>query len=422
MESQFKKALEEVRYAHEKVPFFRRHMESAALSPEDIVEPSDLRRIPPTSKVQYRVNFPVGVLAKGKTLKEPFSNRAQSSGTEDERLVTLCHFATLTRRMADCLTVNPPLDRFLMRPRKLRSCSYAAPNCSDVDCANPSSMMKDRILPDGTLILPVHHDLLTTPDRLIEKAAAEIAEHQPEYFYCDPTHLAFLARALARRSVPPPPCQAISLTYNLLTRVSRRQISSYWKGVEVSSIIAMTEFGWLGITCPRGQLHMNVRSYYLEFLVGDRPAEPGEIADLYVTSLGDTLSPHIRYHTRDHYSLTGEPCACGHPYPVARFEGRARDTLRHAGAVLLTPRQLDQIVGEPDWLDIYQLRQVGERQYSFRYIGNDAFEEPLAAALKERLEQALGPGAELHMEGARYLPAERSGKLLSCVARGREQV
>ena len=393
-------------------------MDSAALSPADITTPSDLRRIPATSKAHYRVNFPVGVLARGKTLKEPLSNRAQSSGTEDERLVTLCHVTTLTTRMARCLEANSPLERFLMSTPKLRSCSYAAPNCSDVDCANPDSSMRDRILPDGTLILPVHHDLLTTPQRMIDRAIDEITEYSPHYLYCDPTHLALLVRAMSRRGAPPVRCEAVSLTYNLTTAVSRRQIGSYFSGAPISDIIAMTEFGWLGLTCPLGRTHMNARSYYLEFLTDNRPAEPGEVADLYVTSLGDRLSPHIRYHTRDLYTLAAEPCGCGHRSPVARFEGRSRDALRSHGKLLLTPRQLDDHVGAADWMDLYQMRQIGERQFSFKYVANDGFESRFAASLEERLREALGPGAELQMEKTRYIPGERSGKLLSCVGRG----
>jgi phenylacetate-CoA ligase len=222
----FQAARAEVAFAYENVRFFRQHLEAVGLRPADLEKPEDLRRIPPTRKMHYRRNFPAGVLAAGKTLNDRFVHRSQSSGTGGERLVTVAPTFVLAERMSTVLSVNPPLDAYLTGRPNRRTCRYAAPNCSDVECANPRSTTADRILADGTLVLPVHHDLLATTEPMIEQAIRELQEYEPHWLYADPTHLAFLLRGLRRRGVKPPPVGAIALTYSLCTGVARRQLGS----------------------------------------------------------------------------------------------------------------------------------------------------------------------------------------------------
>src|SRR5689334_3223928 len=95
----FDGAMEEVALAYERVPFFRALMERAGLRPGDVRNPVDFRRIPATSKVDYRRNFPAGVLVKGASLNDPFVFRSQSSGTTGERLLTIAHNYLLAERM-----------------------------------------------------------------------------------------------------------------------------------------------------------------------------------------------------------------------------------------------------------------------------------------------------------------------------------
>ena len=143
-------------------------MDDAHLSPKDIITREDFQKIPPTEKKHYRKNFPVNVLAKDYSLKDKGLYRAQSSGTTGERLITHELGFLFFQRAFACLSVYPAVhSAFYANPRK--HIRYAAPNCSDVECANPNSTMQDRLLNDGTLVLSVYHDLLTTPEQILEQ-------------------------------------------------------------------------------------------------------------------------------------------------------------------------------------------------------------------------------------------------------------
>jgi phenylacetate-CoA ligase len=414
----FPGALEEVVEAYERVPFFRRHMDAAGIHPRDLDTPADFRRVPPTSKVDYRRNFPAGVLATGTTLNDPFVFRSQSSGTTGERLLTLAHTYTLAERMTTTSSANPGLQKVFAAAKEQRICRYAAPNCSDVECSTPYTTPESRTLPDGTRVLPVAHDLLATPDTMVDQAVAETFDYRPHWLYTDPMHMAFLAGNLHRRGMQPPPVGGVVLTYNLVAHSARRQIADvFGSDCLLVEVVSMSELGWMGMECPDGYVHMNDESFYLEFLVHDRPAEPGELAELYVTSIGDQISPHLRYWTGDLYTLLDGDCPCGSRFPRAEFQGRGAYSIRQDGAVVLTPKQLDHLVGEAPWLTFYKARQTHHDRLDFRYIPAPGAAQHAVAArdLHDRLQGALGRGQRLSVLAVDYIECERSGKFLPCI-------
>lgn len=407
---------EEIAFAYENVPFFADHLDRAGIKPASVTTAEDLRKVPATRKADYRSHFPAGIVARGSDLDDPMVIKTQSSGTGGDRLITVAHSYLLAERLQASLSVNPALLARLEAPTTLRPVRYAAPNCSDVECANPRSQVSDRVLPDGSLVLPVAHDLLATPADLVEQAVREVQDWNPSGFDADATHLAFLVRAYrARGLTPPPECLALVLGYTRATGVARRQIREFFpKSAVIAEVLGMSELGWLTVECPQGRMHLNDLTFYMELLVGDRPAEPGELGELIATSVGDVLSPHIRYRTGDLYRLTGEQCPCGHEFPVVLHEGRRRDCLMRAGEVVFTPREVDAVVGEAPWADVYRFQQHDEDRYSFRFIPNDSYspgdEHDVVAALRA----PLGAGAQLTVEATDYLTSDRSGKCVAC--------
>lgn len=444
LEASFPQALEELANAYERVPFFGGHLDRAGLKPQEIRTPADFRRVPRTVKADYRRNFPAGVLMRGATMNDPFVFSSRSSGTAGDRLLTATHTFSLAERLFSASEANPPMLALFGRSSPARICRYAPPNCSDVECALPSTTTQSRTLPDGTLVLPVAHDLMATPEVMVDQAVAELISYRPQWLYVDPTHLAFLVRGMRTRAAEPPPeCGGVVLTYNLVTAVARRQIADFFgPGVIVAEVSSMSELGWLGMECPGGFLHLNTGSFYFELLAGEgtgggstggeRPCQPGELGELVATSIGDQLSPHIRYRTGDLYRLVPGDCPCGHGTPRAEHHGRQRDTLVRGDRGALTARQLDALVGSAEWLDCYQMRQVGDEQFVLRYVPSagggamgagtespgterPATESRGAGQVAEAVREALGDRARVSVSAVPFIECERSGKLLSCI-------
>lgn len=399
-------AWKEASFAYKSVPFFRsRPALTPAASPA-----AGFLDIPMTSKPDYRKNFPAGVLADGRSVNDPYVQRYQSSGTSGDRLVSVIHAFKLADRMANCLSVNKSLN-FLLDEPKIRMCRYAAPNCSDVECSNPNTSMEDRILQDGTLVLPVYHDLLTTPEPMLKRAFEELHSYEPNVWYVDPMHLSVLikkARASGwkfdmNRKV------SVLLTYTFATQALLRQLATLCEGhFPVASVMAMSEFGFVGLACEEGNLHLNDKDYYLEFIKMEAPDDRDDLWELVITSVGDRLCPHIRYRTNDIYRLLG-PCKCGSSMPAVAFQGRMKDLVRLPSGRYVTPGELDALVGAPKWIDIFQLTFQKGGHFVFRYSGET---EPAAdelATLRSKLEGLLESKA-LRMEAVQYFPFERGGK------------
>lgn len=422
LDKNFAKFQAEISYAYDNVKFYRKLLDSHNIKPQDIQSIADIAKLPTTEKQDYRVNYPIGVVAKGNKLNDPSLYRTQSSGTSGERLITVEHGMLLLERAVSCASVQPQVMMAYLTPQK-RTVRYAAPNCSDVECANPNSSMEDRMLHDGTLVLPVYHDLMTTSDAMIERAIAEIIEYQPHIYYVDPSHFAFLVAQCNKRGVQLPPAPVLA-TYSAMTQVARRQIEAHFPTQPVVELAAMSEMGWLGMTCPHGNLHLNDNAFMMEFLTEPEPSseQSPELTELVLTSLDKGVIPHLRYRTGDSYRLLNQTCPCGHPSPTAVVEGRQSNFLHHQGEAVISPRDIDQAIANPLWLDMYQLIQDANEHLNVRLIINQHYQSGDENQLVDNLNTMLAARFSEHdhqisTEIVTYLASERSGKFQFCKRR-----
>ncbi len=405
----FEKFKKELNYSYEKVPFFKKHLDSAGAHPSAVRAISDIIKLPFTEKQHYRKNFPLGVLAQGYKPNDRRLTRSQSSGTTGERLVTVEVGMLLLNRAVKCARINPAIDKVMSNYAK-KTCRYAAPNCSDVECANPNSTMEDRLLLDGTLVLPVYHDLLTTSEELIDRALEEICEYKPDLYYIDPTHFAFLVRQAKARGIQLPEAPVMA-TYTGPTLCARNQINEAFGGRHaLIELLASSEMGWLGLECPQGHLHLNTDSFFLEVIRDGHYAEPGQTGELYITSLDNGALPHIRYKTGDAVRLLDKQCPCGNRMPVAEMQGRMMNFIKHKNRYLASPYDIDQLIGSPQWLDQYQCHQIDENSIVLKLMVNVEFEPEAGDQLAARLEDFLSNGITVKVEKLNYIATERSGK------------
>ena len=405
--------IKEVEYAYENVPFYKKKLDELGVKLSAIKAESFSEQLPLTDKKDYRKNFPMGVLAKGFSLNHPMLNKSQSSGTTGERLVTFEIGMNLLNRAIACTRSNPLVaEVFQQEGRKI--CRYAAPNCSDVECANPHSTMEDRLLSDGTLVLPVYHDLLTTSEVLVERAINEILEFKPDLYYVDPTHFAFLAREFKKRNLDFPVAPVIT-SYSAATASSRRQIAdSFPADNPVAEFLSSSEMGWLAMECPHGNLHLNEDSYFFEFIELDLNTPfSTPIFELCISSIDQGALPHLRYKTGDLVSLVEGPCECLNPNRVIRMEGRATHFVNQSNEVVISPKQIDDLVGSPVWLDLYQFEQKSELNFTLKIIVNDDYEKGGEEALLKRLQSLLKNETQIQVDIVDYIASERSGKFQS---------
>ncbi|CAM3906112.1 MULTISPECIES: phenylacetate--CoA ligase family protein [Pseudoalteromonas] len=402
--------LDEVYYAYNKVPFFKKHIDKSGVSINQIMDSKDISLLPLTEKRDFRKHFPVGVFAQGYSMGSPLLTRSQSSGTTGDRLVTFELGMLLIGRAVACTEVNAEVEHaFVKTQRKI--VRYAAPNCSDVECANPNSSKEDRTLSDGTLVLPVYHDLLTTSEHLIETAIKEIIEYQPDLYYVDPTHFAFLIGEFQKRGIIPPKAPIIC-SYSSVTALNRRRIlSGFDQAVTFSELLSCSEMGWVAMECCHGALHLNDSSFHIEILNDNgEQVEHGEIGELVISSIDQGAVPHIRYKTGDYLRLDETPCRCGHSHRKVSVIGRASNCIALGDGTQVWASTLDSLIGAPKGLKMYQLHQHTNDYFSLKLIAEKDFEQTQLSASLAKLKSLLGLNSHLDISYVDYIATERSGK------------
>jgi phenylacetate-CoA ligase len=370
--------------------------------------------VPVTSKRDYRTGFPARVTARGADLSAPDILMSHSSGTGGDRLTTVSRLYDLSTRQETTMRAHPTFAALLSSISGQRVCRYAAPNCSDVECANPQTTVEDRTLRDGTLVLPVAHDLFTTPERMLRQALTEMREYRPHWLYADATHLSFLLTKAREAGVDQfRGVRAVLLTYTRATAVAKRIIRDFFgPRVPVVEVISMSELGWIALECPQRRMHLNAKSFLAEL----RPDDTGAAGELILTTIGDQLSPHLRYATGDLYAEYEQVCPCGAVGPAVRLEGRASEALYGTDGVPLWPRTVDEIVGTPDGMLAYRVHQdeTGDLEFSYLPVaGTMPPDEPerIGAELSNRLK-----GRQVRVRETGYLASQRSGKYISCTS------
>lgn len=411
-------ACAEAVFAYRSQPFFTELVDRAGLRAEELGEEESFSRIPLTTKADYRRGFPARVVNTDELTDPELVFTSRSSGTTGERLITLVHRHLLAERMASTVALNPAIGDVVFGRDSRRVARLAAPNCSDVECATPFTTMRDRVLPDGTLVLPVAHDVLATPPAMVDRIIAELTEYQPAWLYADPTHLAFLCEKLTERGISGLPGAAVVLTYSLCAAPALRAISRVLpRGLPVAEVLSMSEFGWFGMQCPYGRRHLDQENFYFEFL-GTPAEKPGEPSELVITSIGDRLCPHIRYRTGDLVERSGTACGCGAPGPVVVHHGRASSCLR-AGNRIVTARTVDDALADVPDIRFYRVGQAGPAAARCRVMTGDCDQAKVACQVSERLHE-LVPSLRVTVDVVTHIEAERSGKFSYCGVSGGE--
>jgi hypothetical protein len=148
----------------------------------------------------------------------------------------------------------------------------------------------------------------------------------------------------------------------------------------------------------------------MEFLVGDRPAEPEETSSIVITDLLNFAMPFIRYQTDDIGRFHARShCPCGLDTVRMEVEGRTFEMLRDVDSRELTSQQVMDLVW--GWGDVYlwQLRLTEPGRGTFAYFPDRQPEAEVDAVL-DGLHGLLGPDWRIERLPSSHLKPEERGK------------
>lgn len=384
-----------VNRVYHRVPYYREQFDLAGITPEDIKTLADIRKIPFTTKLALRDNYPYGLFAV--PMKEVVRLHA-SSGTTGKPIVVgytksdLNIWSELVARMVTAAGVNDDDVAQITFGYGLFTGAFG---------------LHYGLERAGVAIVPSSVGNTQKQIMLMKDFGTTVLVGTPSYCL----HLAEAAREMGVESGD------LRLRIGLFgaeawTESMRGELERSW-GIKATDNYGLSEIMGPGVAgeCGAGAgMHISEDHFLVEVIDPDSgEAVPyGQKGELVITTLTKEAFPVLRYRTRDITVLDPAPCRCGRTTTrMNKVTGRTDDMLIISG-VNVFPSQIEDVlisiegisphyqimVGKKGYLDYLEV-QVELSQSSFTGSFRDL--EALEALVRGRLQSVLSIGARVRL-------------------------
>ena len=322
---------ETVQRIYHNVPSYRKKMQEVGLTPADIKGVDDLSKLPFTTKIDLRDNYPFGLFTV------PMSEIVRlhaSSGTTGKPTVV-----GYTRK-----------DIQMWSEVVTRSLCMAGVHRNDVvQIAYGYGLFTGGLgLHYGTenlgaSVIPISGGNTSKQIQLMEDFGSSV-------LCCTPSYALNIAEVLKEMNVDP---SKLNLRVGIFgaepwSEAMRKEIESKLH-IKAIDIYGLSEIVGPGVSCEcehQCGMHINEDHFLPEIIDPEtlQPVAPGEIGELVFTTITKEGIPLLRYRTRDLTRLIYEKCECGRTLVrMQKCKGRSDDMLIIRG-VNVFPSQIETVL------------------------------------------------------------------------------
>lgn len=338
---QSERLVKQVKNVWDNVPMYRKRMEEAGLTPDDIKSVDDLKKLPFIEKDDLRDEYPYGLLAR------PLSDcvRIQStSGTTGRRVV-----AFYTQHDVDLW------DECCAR-------AIVAAGGSNEDVCHVSYGY--GLFTGGPGLNGGSHKVgcLTLPmsSGNTERQLQFMTDLGSTILCCTPSYAAYLAESIHEKGLR----DKIKLKAGIFgaeawTEEMRQDIQDKL-GIKAYDIYGLTEITGPGVSFECSEqtgMHVNEDHFIPEIInpITGEVLPDGEKGELVFTSITKEAFPLLRYRTRDICVLSRKKCSCGRTHvKMSKPLGRSDDMLIIKG-VNVFPSQIETVLLNQGYPANYQI-------------------------------------------------------------------
>ena len=328
---QLEKLKQQVRHMWDHIACYKRKMQEAGVTPDDIQTLEDISKLPFLSKADLRDEYPYGLLGV------PLSDcvRIQStSGTTGRRVI-----AFYTQGDVD-----------LWEDCCARAIVAAGGSRDDVvhvsygyGLFTGGSGLHGGSHKLGSLTLPMSSGNTDRQIQFMQDLGSTI-------LCCTPSYAAYLGESMKSRGIGPDDNQLKAGIFGAepWTEEMRQEIQGLL-GIKAYDIYGLTELSGPGVSfeCEeQNGMHVNEDHFLAEIIDPDtgKVLPDGSIGELVLSSLDKKAFPLLRYRTRDICRLSREKCSCGRTFVrMGRPMGRTDDMLIIRG-VNVFPSQIETVL------------------------------------------------------------------------------
>ena len=294
-------------YMH--VPYYRNMMKNIGYNPAiDYKGPEDLRRLPITTREDFKTNDQLMFLKDGVNTKNLYSS--STSGSTGIPLKIFLSYNELAFQIAKWLRVLF-INKYSIKNKVLSL-------TSDLTLSESKTVLQKfglmrRLVVDSTL----------PPDKLVEI----LLNYKPHVLYGIRSPIDLLALELTKRKVKPEGLKLVLVTGEIIHEYNRNLYSQTFSIDPIESY-GSEEMGTMAYETPaRDGLHLCDDLTYFEFLdKNGKPVLPGKPARIVVTDLLGTTMPFIRYDQGDFVTVKIITASAGKPEKrISQIIGRDND-------------------------------------------------------------------------------------------------
>ncbi len=323
-----------VKYAYERVPFYRKRFDEKGIKPEDIQKLEDIRYIPFTSKADLREVYPFGMFARD--LSEIVEIHS-SSGTTGKPVV-------MGYTLRDIEVWKEVMARSLVAMGVTRE--------DIIQIAYGYGLFTGGLgfhygaLAIGATIVPASAGNTRRQIELMKDFGTTV-------LCCTPSYALYLAEyARDEMGIDPSKLKlrAGSFGAEMWTEEMRKEIENRF-GLKAYNVYGLTEIIGPGVAhecMAQDGLHIWEDHFYPEIIDPEtgEPLPEGEEGELVLTTLTKEGVPMLRFRTRDITAFKPGMCSCGRTaLRIERIRGRSDDMIKVRG-VMLFPYQIEKALLE----------------------------------------------------------------------------
>jgi phenylacetate-CoA ligase len=384
---QLRRLRELVAYAGERVPLYRERLRAAGVRAEDIRTLADVRRLPFTTKTDFRDTYPYGLLAVPMT--EVVRIHASSGTTGKPTVVAYSRrdLEVWSEVMARTLGAGD------VGPGDVVQNAYGYGLFTGGLGFHYGA---ERV---GAAVIPISGGFT-------ERQLMAFTDLGSTVLSATPSYALYLAEAI----------EEAGITKDLKLRVGFFGAEPWTEGMRQAiqsrlNLMALNIYGLsevigpgVSVECPeRRGMHVAEDHFLPEIIdpVTLKPMPDGETGELIFTTLTKEAMPVVRYRTRDLTSIDRTPCPCGRTLVrIGRITGRTDDMLIIRG-VNVYPSQVEHALLQIDELEPHYLLvvrregaldtlEVRVEAGTAAAAGGPATLQTLAGRAKRRIHEVIG--------------------------------
>jgi len=336
-----------VRRVYDSIPFYRKKLNAAGITPSDVRTLADIQKLPFTAKDELREGYPYGMFA---VPLEDVVEIHTSSGTTGKPVIggyTRNDIGLWSEVMARCLAMSGT------------DAGDVLQNAYGYGLFTGGLGIHYGAQKIGAAVIPISGGNTKRQIMIMQDFKTTILT-------CTPSYSLYLAEVGEEMGVDfgKLPLKAGNFGAEPWSNNMRREIEARL-GLMALDIYGLTEIIGPGVAneCEHKQgLHICDDHFYPEIInpeTGEVPP-PGEAGELVFTTLTREATPLLRYRTRDVTRLIEGKCACGRTSArIERIMGRTDDMLIIRG-VNVFPSQIEDVLIKMEGIEP-QYRIVVER-------------------------------------------------------------